>query len=145
MKPIKTAAHELPRKLPVWKLQQRAKTLRQVAQEQIANNREVVMNILDYDDLQHNTHLYDCGCEFLSRLEDESVRQSLLRSKTFWNWYRNEWSMVQDSFIKLVMQLHSFSTQSIRAMYQREMQHFCVRSEAVAQSFITFLSCQNIR
>lgn len=119
----------------------RKETIINKARRTINMNREIAMNILDFDDLDHNNHLYECGNKFLGNLltENSVSSNSILRDKSFWNWYRSEWSICQDKWIAIYMSLKNFDLTRARSSYELFMFNNCVESDDLLSSFDQFL------
>lgn len=119
----------------------RTKTILSTAKDTIQMNRETVMNMLDLDDLAHNQMLFDFGCEFLNRHAPEGTEDFTMISKSiiYWNWYKNEWSHMQDSFIRMAKTFLNLPIGVARASYREHMHFNCVQSEAVLHSFDNLL------
>lgn len=119
----------------------RKKTILSSAQSAIQMNRETVMNMLDLSDLAHNQMVFDYGCEFLNRHAPEGTEdfEFISKSRVYWNWYRNEWSHTQDSFIRMANTFNNLPLVLARKTYAEHMFFNCVESEAILHSFDNLL------
>lgn len=86
-------------------------------------NKQLVQQLLAWDDLQYGTFQYNCGIEYLrwSLQLDEYWIDALIRVEAFWKWWINAWNLREQRMfiphaksynnterLKLYKQIHTY-------------------------------------
>ncbi len=61
-----------------------------------------VCYLLKWDDQQYSQFIYDCGLEYLRyyiRNESKEIIDHIIRSRIFWNWWKQNWFLRDQVFI----------------------------------------------
>lgn len=81
--------------------------------------KEKILNMLNWDALEYGQLQYEFGLTYLRAYipDDLQAIDLLERSKTFWAWWRNHWTLRDAQFIEMVDPRH-FTIESLRAQYR---------------------------
>jgi len=97
----------------------------QIAQrrEQAAKTKAVVMTLLQWTELEYAEFQYESGLAYLRHYIpwDKWGQDMLQRSKLFWNWWKNQWALRDESFCAMDSEVPTsevgISTANLRRLY----------------------------
>lgn len=76
------------------------KTLKQEAAERQQSIARAVGKLLDLTDQQMNEMKFEIACQYMEGISDfEDVAQEFLAEPMFWAWWRQQWALVDESFV----------------------------------------------
>lgn len=107
--------------------------------------KETVKSKLNLTELEYNTILFEMGMTFIERVYPKSTDEYLLhsRNKMFWNWYQLQFHASAKSFLSRAACLRKVSNmkpQILVALFQNDMNFFCVHSMHIQKSFESYLN-----
>lgn len=85
--------------------------------------KAVVIDLLQWDELEYATFQYECGLAYLRHYipGDNWGQDMLQRSKLFWNWWKNQWTLRDESFCAMDSEVPTsrvgISTENLRRLY----------------------------
>jgi hypothetical protein len=76
----------------------------QTQRDKSVSNKDLVMEILGYDELQYNTMLYNAGDRFLefafpADSKFAPMKQYHERKRLYWNWFRSEFMLLDERML----------------------------------------------
>lgn len=108
------------------------------------DNAELIKGYFGFDDLQYSGFIYEMGLKFLERMYEHPSNPLFQRhesSKLFWQWYKNNFRIGENQFIKLLKgwENKGYSNIQIGKKYAQLMYFHCVTSVGVKQAFDNYL------
>lgn len=81
-----------------------------------AKNKQLVLEVLNWTELEYNTFLFDMGYRFLE-LEHEGNQEEIqqeVKKPSFWSWWKTNWAKRDVHFLEVL------ETTSLPAVYYRK-------------------------
>jgi hypothetical protein len=71
-------------------------------QAEMQSTKKTVMQLLGWSDQEYAEHQYKAGCNYLQAYipKDPQGIDMLVKSKTYWNWWRNQWHQRDLQFLQ---------------------------------------------
>ncbi len=75
-------------------------TIKQQRQLKNAKIKEQVLHLLNYSESQYNALLFETACAYIEELTiAPEIAQEFLSEQLFWNWWKQQWAMVDEVFL----------------------------------------------
>lgn len=75
-----------------------------IFKKEILTNAQHIQQLLHWDELAYNQYIYECGMQYLHEyiVSEPLAIAALERSRIFWAWWRNHWSIRDKQFLAKV-------------------------------------------
>lgn len=77
-----------------------------------------VCKLLELNPDQLNQMMFDMGCEYVEKMVDSQMAHEFLTEPMFWNWWRQQWALIDEAFIRQAAQA-PLSRQTMRRWYAK--------------------------
>lgn len=83
-------------------IKRKKKSLIDQRRETAANLQEQVIELLRWTEMEYNTFQFESGLAFVESYisRDSPYGQVLLQSRVFWAWWKNQWALRNEIFVR---------------------------------------------